>query len=109
MKGALIGFFIGLTLLIFFYFKTDIYKSKGTIDIHFHDTYFVLNYLSVIVFAILFLGTFFSVGGIIGNYFKSRLFWVLAVLFLSIDFYYIATFYKAFKDAEITQFPEKWI
>lgn len=107
MKGALIALFIGLALLVLLYFRTTIYSSKGTIDIHLHDTYFVLSNASVIIFILLFLGTFLSVGGIIGSFFKSKLFWVLAVLFLSIDTYYIVTFYKAFSNTENTQFPKE--
>ncbi len=107
MKAALISLFFGFVLLVLLFLKMDVYKSKGTIDVHLHDTYFVLSYASVMVFVLLFLGTFFSVGGIIGTYFKSKLFWILCVLCLSIDTYYFMKFYKAFNDTEITQFPKE--
>src|SRR5215208_1610272 len=107
MKGALVALFIGIVLLVLLCFKMDIYRSKETIDIHLHDTYFVLSYSSVAVFVLLFLGTFFSVGGIIGSRFKGKLFWVLVVLFLSIDTYYIVTFYKAFNDTHAMSFPKE--
>ena len=92
MKGALVGLFVGIVLLILLYFKIDVYRSKGTIDIHLHDTYFVLSYSSVAIFILLFLGTFFSIGGMIGSIFKSKLFWILTILVLSIDAYYISSF-----------------
>ena len=106
MKGALIALFIGLALLFILYSRLDIYGTKGTIDIHLHDTYFVLSYASVIVFILLFLGTLFSVGGAIATYFKSKLFCLLLVLFLSIDTYYIVTFYKLANDTDVTSFPK---
>ena len=94
MKGAWTALFIGVALLTLLYLKIDIYRSKGTIDIHLHDTYFVFSYASVMVFVLLLLGTFFSVGGIIGSCFKSKSFWILALLFLSVDTYYILTYIR---------------
>ena len=93
MKGALIALLIGITLLALLYFTVDIYGGKGRIDIHLHGTYFVFNYFSLLKFIFIVLGTFFSIGGMVGTYFKSKLFLVLAVLFISIDIYYIASFY----------------
>ena len=85
MKGAIIALIVGFILLIISYVRIDIYRSKGTIDVHLHDTYFVLSYTSVVVFLFLFLGTFFSVGGVIDTHFKGKLFWALAIIFLLID------------------------
>lgn len=102
MKGALIGLFFGLTLLVLLYFKLTPYRSNSSFDIHFHDTYFVLDYVSAIGFAFILLGTFFSIGGIIGTRFKSKLFWILTVIFLSINIYYGVSFYKAFNNNDIT-------
>lgn len=98
MKGALIALLIGIVILILLYSRMQIFSRQGTIDIHLHDTYFVLSYASVIVFMLLFLGTFFSIGGVIGTMFKSKLFLILAVLFTSVDTYYIVTLYKAFNN-----------
>jgi hypothetical protein len=107
MKGALIALFIGLAILVLLYFGMKIYSSNGTIDIHLHDTYLVLSYASVIVTILLFLGTFFSVRGIITTYFRSKLFLVLAVLFLAMDTYYIVTFYKLFNGTQAKSFPKE--
>ncbi|NTS43830.1 hypothetical protein HRG84_23310 [Flavisolibacter sp. BT320] len=106
MKGACIGAGIGTILLFFLYTRLSIYRSKGTIDIHLHDTYFVLGYTAVILFVVLFLGTFFFLGGLLGARFKSRLFWVLAVVFLAIDTYYLVDVYKLVQDTEIVQQKE---
>lgn len=94
MKGAFIALFIGLALLVLLYSKLKIDKSEGTIDIHLYDTYYVVSYAVAITFALLFLATCFSVGGLIASVFKSRIFWILTVLLLSIDAYYIVSFYK---------------
>jgi phosphoglycerol transferase MdoB-like AlkP superfamily enzyme len=96
MKGAVVALFIGFALLVVLYFKINVNSSKATVDIYLHDTFFVLSYASVILFILLFLGTFFSIGGVIGSLFKSRLFWILTILFLSVDIYYFVMFYKAF-------------
>jgi hypothetical protein len=94
MKGAWIALLIALGLLIFLGFTSKVYNTSGTLDIQLHDTFFVLSYTTVIIFIILFLGTFFSIGGIIGTHFKSNLFWVLIILFLSIDIYLLVPFFK---------------
>jgi len=106
MKGALIALFLGIALLVMIYFKLVVYRSKTSFDIHFHDTYFVLDYASAIVLAIILLGTFFSIGGIIGTHFKSKLFWILTVLFISINTYYVVSFNKASNNVDIT-FPKE--
>ena len=106
MKGALIALFIGLAILVIFFSGVKKYRSKGTIDIHVYDTYLVLDYAFIIIFILLFLGTFFSIGGIIGSYFKSKLFWILSILFLSIDTYYILKYYKTFNDPGNTHFTD---
>lgn len=92
MKGALIGLFLGIALLALIYFKLAVYRSKTSFDIYFHDTYFVINNTFAVVFALIFLGTFFSIGGIIGMHFRSKLFLLLTVLFLAIDIYYVVSF-----------------
>ena len=96
MKGALIGLLISIILLFSLSFKMSTHRTKPTIDIHFHDTYFILSYTSVVIFLILFLGTFFTFGGTIGTNFKNKLFWVLALAFLGVDIFFIVRNYKLF-------------
>lgn len=94
MKGAFIALMIALAILILFLVASKIYSTQGTVDIQFHDTYFVLSHASVLVFILLFLGTLFSIGGIIGTHFKSTVFWVLLVAFICVDIYFIHPFFK---------------
>lgn len=96
MKGALIALLAGVALVFYIYFKLAINKSKTAIDFHLHDTYLVLDYTTAIILALILLGTFFSIGGLISTRFSSKLFWVLAVLFLSAGSYYAVSFYHAF-------------
>jgi len=91
MKGAVIALLIALALLILLCFTSKVYSTSGTLDFQLHDTTFVLSYSTVIIFILLFLGTFFSIGGIIGTHFKNTLFWVLLIVFFSIDIYFIAS------------------
>lgn len=85
---------IGIALLIFVYFKTAVYATKESLDFHLHDTYFVLSYPFAIGFVVLFLGIFFSVGGIIGSRFKGKLFWMMLLLFLAAGFWYFFPFFQ---------------
>jgi len=94
MKGACIALLIALAILVVFLVTSKIYITRGTVDIQFHDTYFILSHASVLVFIILFLGTFFLIGGIIGTHFKSTAFWVLLVALICIDIYFILPFFK---------------
>lgn len=101
MKGALIALLIGAVLLVFFCFTLEIYRGKATIDVHWRDTFFVLSYPSAAVFVVLFLGTFFSTGGIIGTHFKSVWFVLLGLLFLSADTYCVVHLYRTLHNREI--------
>ena len=103
MKGALIALFIGFTMLVLLSFGMNLRSSNGTFDIHVHDTFFVLSYAGGVVFSLLVLGTFFSVGGMLGTFFRDRFFLISALVFLSVDTYYIVYFYKAFKVPDVIQ------
>jgi hypothetical protein len=97
MKGAFIGLFIGFALLVFSFLILNTYRSNTSFTIHYQDTYFVLEYGTAVVFALVLLGMFFSIGGLIGTYFKGKLFWTIAIICLAISTYYAISFYKAFK------------
>jgi hypothetical protein len=107
MKGALIGLCIAIALLVILLLDLKIHRSHGTIDIHFYDTTLVTSYTFVVVFVLLFSGSFFAIGGIIATFFKSKGFWILAVLFVVIDTYYILTVYKALNNNNTAQLPKR--
>jgi len=94
MKTALISLLIGIGFLILIYLVLGVGMDKSSVDIHLYDTFYVLDYRFVFVFLLLYLGTFFSIGGLLGTKFKSKLFWVLMVLFLLIDVYFVISLNK---------------
>lgn len=96
MKTALIFLAIAIVLLFLFWLKVDVWFGDSTIDIHFHDTYFVIACWHFILFVFLILGTFSSLGGIIGTKFKNKLFIAVLLIFLAVDAYIIWNLYSAF-------------
>lgn len=91
MKTALIFLVVAILILILFYSGVDIWFAKTTIDIHFHDSYYVIAHLQIFLGLLLYLGTFFFTGGIIGTRFRNKIFLIPFLIFLAFDLY---TVYK---------------
>ncbi|GAC1426859.1 MAG: hypothetical protein NVS1B13_19830 [Flavisolibacter sp.] len=87
MKTALIFLAIGLFLFFFFLTRGNVESSKETIDIHFHDTYYVIAKVHFYLFLFLFISTFSFIGGTIGTRFKNRGFLLGMVILLVVDIY----------------------
>lgn len=100
MKGAFIALCFSILLLILLYYNQNLAFGKSIIDIHFHDTYFVISDLYFFLFLFLFMGTSFTIGGVIGSSFKSKVFWLLLILFLAADIYCTLKIYRTFVDIE---------
>ena len=85
------AYLLGTTilLLILFGITVDIWFGNSTIDIHVHDTYFVIAHWSAIIAIILILGTFSSLGGIIGTRFHNKFFLIAFALFIAVDVYIV--------------------
>jgi hypothetical protein len=87
MKTALIFLAIAILLLVLIYSRVDIWFSESTIDVHIHDTYFVITRWHAIFLITLFLGTFSSLGGVIGTRFHNKFFLIAFILFTAFDLY----------------------
>lgn len=91
MKTALIFLAIAVLLLVLIYSRVDIWFSESTIDIHIHDAYFVIARWHVILLITLFLGTFSSLGGVIGTRFHNKFFLIAFIFFIAFDLYIVWT------------------
>jgi len=96
MKGAFTLLAIGIVFLVFSYSKLNIFWGNSAIDIHLHDTYFVMSRSFVMLFILFFLGTLFAIGGFVGSRFKNKIFLFLTIFFLSFDTVYAIAAYKSF-------------
>ena len=96
MKTALIFLVVAILILLLLWFRTDVWFTNATVDIHFHDTYFVSTRFSFVVFVILFLGTLSSLGGIIGTRFRNKFFLFAFIIFSAADGYLIWNIYSSF-------------
>lgn len=96
IKGALAGLAIGIALLCFIYSRWIVSVGTSSVDLHFRDTYVVFDPRMAILLCLLVLGTFFSVGGLIGTRFRSNRFRVLLLIFLLMDALCLVYFYRLF-------------
>jgi cytochrome c oxidase subunit 1 len=87
MKTALIFLALAILLLVLFWWRFDVWFSDSTIDIHVHDTYYVIARWHAVLVTILFLGTFSSFGGVIGTRFRNKFFLIAVTIFLLADAY----------------------
>ncbi|RYZ30911.1 MAG: hypothetical protein EOO10_01065 [Chitinophagaceae bacterium] len=99
MKGALLALLIGIGILTLFALKADVRFFQASVDVHVHDTYFVLDYTFLILSLLVYLGLFFSVGGLVSTGFKGRIYWLLFVVFLLTAAYYFIDFFNVFNSA----------
>src|SRR5215203_2535479 len=96
MKTALLFLFISIALLVVLFLRTHHSFGKNTIDLHVHDTYYVLSYLTLAIIILLFAGTFFSLGGAIGTSFKNKFFIILLTCFVLADGFVIYKYIRMF-------------
>src|SRR5919202_576751 len=98
MKAAFILLTIGLIILLLFAFLFDVTLAGSTLDFHVHDTYYVTDIKSAIIFVILFLATLFFIGESIKTKFKSVPFLILLLFIFSADIYFYLFWTKAYND-----------
>ena len=99
MKGALIALLIGTGLLVLIEWNADVRFFTTSVDVHVHDTYFVLDYIFFFLSLLVYLGIFFSVGGLISTGFRGKIYWLLLALFLLAATYYFIDFFNVFNSA----------
>ncbi|HVG41676.1 MAG TPA: hypothetical protein VM888_08695 [Chitinophagaceae bacterium] len=96
MRGALIALLIGILLLTLCYLSITSWFRATTVDIHIHDTYYIITYRFLIIFIILFLGTLFSLGGSISTAFRHKYFLIFLFAFTAADIYFIIKLVNGF-------------
>lgn len=99
MKGAIISLLIGIGLLVLVGRNADVRFFPSSVDVHVHDTYFVLDYTFFVLSLLVYLGFFFSVGGLISTHFKGKVYWLLLILALLTTAYYFIDFFNVFNTA----------
>jgi len=74
MKTEWLFAILGLLLLagLFLLLRGNIWLRAATVDIHLFDTYFVLTYRHCILFVVIVLGTFFSIGAVVATGFRNK-------------------------------------
>jgi hypothetical protein len=95
MKTALIFLVVAILILVLLWSRVDIWFSESTIDIHVHDTYFVIARWHFILLIILILGTISSLGGVIGTRLRNKPFLISFLIFLAIDAYLYLSFFRS--------------
>ncbi|RYY89079.1 MAG: hypothetical protein EOO15_07180 [Chitinophagaceae bacterium] len=82
MKTAIFFLLIAIGLLVFVGLMGGFVMTGNSITLHLYESYFVIDRSSAMVLTILFCATLFSLGGLLGNGFRSALFWILFLLSL---------------------------
>lgn len=96
MKTALIFLVIAILILLLLWSRVDIWFGNSTIDIHIHDTYFVIARWHFILLIILILGSISSLGGVIGTRFQNKAFITFFFIFLAVDAFIAWEVYNLF-------------
>jgi len=100
MKAALILLSASILILLLIWWRSDIWFSNSTVDIRHHDTYFVIANFHFVFFVLLFLGTFYLLGTVLGTKFRNKIFIVLPIIFLVVDVYIFWNLYSSFHHSQ---------
>jgi len=99
MKTALIFLIVAILILVFLWTRVNVFSFRDatTIDIHVHDTYYVIDRWFVIIMIILFPGTLSSLGGVIGTGVRNKFFLIAFIIFVIADLYIVYWVWSLFK------------
>lgn len=97
MKTALIFLAIGVILLIAIVSGKGSKFRRSAVDIHLHDTYFILSYFSFSITILLILATLFFLGGTIGTAFKNKSYLFPLLILILTGTHYIVKLTSFFK------------
>ena len=98
MKGAIICLALGLCIFLVLFGREHIFSGKDTIDIHLHDTFYVIAKWHFYLFLFLFLSTISFIGGVIETRFKNKGFLIGMLILLAIDIYLIISIVRSFNE-----------
>ncbi|MEP6681975.1 MAG: hypothetical protein ABJA35_01900 [Parafilimonas sp.] len=90
MKKLFIACGIAIAIYLIPFFVFDIYSGNTAIDIHLHDTYFVISHWSFVIMSAVVLLFLFSLVSSILNKFHTNLFnWLLAISVVALIFFFM--------------------
>lgn len=89
MRLAIVFLVVGIVLLGGLYWQYALPSKDGTLDFHFHDTYFVVEKKSAIIGTALVLLSLFAIGGCLGTGFRNRSFVSLLLICVAFILYII--------------------
>lgn len=93
MKGAFISLLIAAAILVLLWMTNDVRFTTTSVDVHVHDTYLVCDYTFFIGAIVIFLGIFFSAGGLVSSSFRSMLFWAILLICVAVASVYLVNLF----------------
>ena len=91
MRSALISLVLIVALITYYIVKYNVNIWGSTLDIHVHDTYYVVAHFQFMLLSI--IATFFFLGGATGTKFRNRYFLYPLLLLIAFDLYWIIMFF----------------
>jgi heme/copper-type cytochrome/quinol oxidase subunit 1 len=99
MKVAVGFLLVGMIVLGLLLCQSAVRLAQTTIDLHVHDTYFVISYVVFVPLVLLALLALFALGGVIGTRCKNRYFLVTFLIALALNGWLYWHFFSSIKSA----------